>query len=84
MKFLVCRVDAIERTIKSSELFPTIVEFDEHTPHDVIVQETLQSVWPGYEPRNKAYYVVPLTDATIVTFKPKTQYDITVKRVMWP
>jgi hypothetical protein len=81
MLFLVCREDAIDRTIKTSELFPVIVDYPSDTPHDIIVQETLDKKWKGYAPRNKSYYCVPMIGATLVTFKPKQEYDIIVTPV---
>jgi len=81
MKFMVCRKDGIEGTIRSSELWPTIVEADADTPVDQVVFLAMESKWPNYRPLNKSYYVVPMDEAALVTFKPRQDYDVIVTEV---
>ena len=81
MKFLVCRKDGVEGSMKSSELWPTIVEAEIDASASEIVQIALDSKWPGYQPRNKSYYVIPMSNALLVTFKPRQEYDVIVESV---
>jgi len=83
MLFMICRKDAVDRNIKTSELFPVIVEYPEDTPHDIIVEETLHKKWAGYFPKDKAYYCIPMGDASLVSFRPIPQpkYDVIVQRL---
>jgi len=80
MKFMICRVDAVERKIRSSELFPVIVEREPDTPTDEIVLNYLQQHFPNYVGKH-SYYVIPMVQADIVTFRPKRDYEVTVERV---
>jgi len=67
--------------MKTSELFPVIVEWSEGADPGSIVLEALRTKWPGYTPKDKSYYVVPLIDVTIVHFKPKVDYEIFVEKL---
>lgn len=81
MQFLVCRKDAVDNRIKSSELFPCLVDAPPNSSAEEVVRMALEMKWPGYEPKNKSYYVVPMNMAFLVTFKPRQEYDIIVERV---
>lgn len=81
MKYLVCRKDGVEGRINSSELWPCIVEASQGVSAEEVVRIALDTKWPGYEPKNKSYYVIPMDNALLVTFKPKREYDIIVERV---
>jgi hypothetical protein len=81
MKFLVCRKDGVEGKVRTSELWPTIVECDADTPADQIVFMAWQKVWGDYIPIGKSYYVVPMDEAMIVSFRPKQNYEVIVSEV---
>lgn len=82
MKFMVCRKDAIDRAIKSSELFPHIVTASPDTPPDEIVRLALDSKWPDYQPVDKSYYVVPMSEAVLVSFRrPRPPLEVIVERI---
>lgn len=78
MWYMVCRKDAVDQRMKSSELFPVLVEADEGSDAEDIVLKALQSKWPDYTPKKYSYYVVPMKDAVIATFRPKQQYEVVV------
>jgi hypothetical protein len=81
MRYLVCRKEAVEARMKTSELFPCIVEASAGATAEEVVRIALNTKWPGYEPRNKSYYVVAMdNNALLVTFKPRQDYDIIVER----
>jgi len=79
MLVMVCRKDAVHGGIKSSELFPVLVEVEPGTSAGEIVLKALREKWPNYTPKHKSYYVVSMDNALLVTFKPKEDYDIVVE-----
>lgn len=83
MKYLVCIKDAVrpEGRMNSSDLFPIIVDYPKGTRPDLIVQETLQNKWPGYQPKDKAYYCIPMEEAYLVSFVPRQVYDVFINPV---
>lgn len=81
MLYMMCRKDAVDRTIKTSELFPVLVEGEDLLPEEIVLK-ALQDKWPDYTPKNKAYYVIPMAGAKLVTFKPKVDYEIIVRQVV--
>ena len=81
MQYMVCRKDAVEGTMKTSALFPVIIEAGVADDYGDIALRAMQKRWPGYIPSNKSYYVIPLVAAKIVTFRPKRDYDVTVEEV---
>jgi hypothetical protein len=81
MKFLVCRKDGVEGKVRSSELWPTIVECDADTPADQIVFAAWRDTWGNYVPMNKSFYVVPMDEAMLVHFKPVQNYDVIITEV---
>lgn len=80
MKYMVCRKEAIHGGMKTSELFPVIVE-SYHNDVEQIVLNALHEKWPNYTPKNKSYYVIPMNAAVLVTFKPKQDYDVFIDPV---
>ena len=82
MKFMVCRKDAVDRTIKSSELFPVIVDAPIDATWEQVVRIALESKWPGYNPRDKSYYVVQMDGAKLVHFRvPQPALDVVVENL---
>ena len=81
MRYMVCRKDAVHGGMKSSELFPVIVDAPLDATWEAVVLQALHEKWPNYTPKDKSYYVVPLDGARIVTFRPKVDYEIVVDRV---
>jgi len=79
MKYMVCRKDAVERNIKSSEVWPIIVEITHpaHWDYEEIIAEAVRR-WPGYMPMNKEIYIIPMEAAVLVTLEPKKDYTIKV------
>jgi len=80
--FLVCRKDGVEGKVRTSELWPTLVEGEPNESAASIVRRALDTMWPGYNPVNKSYYVVPMLEAQLVTFKPKQDYEVVTTPVM--
>lgn len=79
-KYLVCRKDAIKgggRTTIASSCFPILVE-SFHSDAEGIVRMAMNSISKGYVGMHE-YVVIPMENACVVSFKPKTQYDVEVR-----
>jgi hypothetical protein len=81
MKYMICRVDAVERRIRSSEIFPVIVNASPDEPVDEVVLRYLNECFPNYVGKH-SYYAIPMTEASVVSFRPKRDYEVIVERVM--
>lgn len=81
MKFMVCRLEAVrpEGTIKSSNHFPMVVNAEPYANKEDIVRKAMDNVYNGYTGLHE-YVVVPMHEAEIVSFKPRTNYDVFVRR----
>lgn len=81
MRFMVCRKEAVESRIKTSGLFSTIVDAPIDATYEDVVRIALDSRWPGYNPMNKSYYVVPMDGAVLVHFRrPQPSLEVVVER----
>lgn len=82
MKYMVCRKDAVDRHIKSSEVWPIIVEVSAFRPfsYEEVIAEAVKR-WPNYMPMNKEIYIIPMEAAVIVTLEPKKEYTVKVVEV---
>lgn len=86
MKFLVMRKDAIKRggtAALSSSCFPIEVEVSPtttgFTDEDIVRMACIQ-LNDGYSPGEYDYVVVPMRDASIVSFrKPQPKFEVTVR-----
>jgi hypothetical protein len=75
--------------MKTSDLWPVVVDCPEihgwpgltNEMLEEIVRRALDLKWPEYIPRNKTFIVFPIRNPMEVTFKPKTDYTVTVKNV---
>lgn len=85
MKFLVLRSDAIRRgqlvaRMINSSCFPIEVQ----TPHDGVAYTSEDIVRMAFDQINKGYVgmheyiVVPMYEASVVRFRPKAQYEVSV------
>ena len=83
-KFLVCRLDAVRpnHRMKTSDLWPTIVETDPDGPvmtYEDIVKEAFKFWGSDYIGYHK-YIVVSLSDAQIIEFKKRHDYEVVQRR----
>lgn len=79
MQYLVCRVEALNGGMNHSDLWPAIVDAHPDTPIEDIVFLAIESKWPGYIPKDKAFIAVPLDKAAYVKIKPKQEYYAEVR-----
>jgi hypothetical protein len=78
MKYMICRKDAVERNIRTSEMFPGIIEASPDETRESVLLRYLNDHFPGYVGKY-AYYVVPMDEAVIVTFRKKQEYDVFIE-----
>lgn len=82
-KYMIVSVDAVERSIRSSEHFPTIIEVNE-TDGLKSPTEILEGVFypEDFRPRaNKSYYLIPMEDGVKITFRPLPRFEVEVTRI---
>lgn len=79
MKFMVTPKDGVDANIRSSQHFPTIVEADSSAlPHEILER----CFATKFAPRDgKQYYIVPMTDAVLVTCKYRREFDYVISFV---
>lgn len=83
-RYLVCRKDAIRgssREMISNSCFPILVEYDSCPGDDSaesIVRKAFDTINQGYIGMHE-YIVIPMHDALLVSFRPKANYEVSVR-----
>lgn len=81
MKYLVCRTQALRTNGRSeqmgSSMFPIVVESFSYDAEE-IVKKACSTISDGYVGMHE-YVVVPMEQATVVNFRPKPAYDVSVR-----